>query len=126
MKWACDAVHSYDDVFLSSMRLRGQLSGSGWRGRPAVVVSGGNDLGFTPRNRGRFLVSCVGGPVGPPPPSMVLVGLSAPWMELSAKSGEGLSPGGGGGPGRDANGNRECRHLLRFRAFLLVANLKKG
>src|SRR3954452_8086285 len=90
MKWACDAVHSYGDVFLSSLRLRGQLSGSGWRGCPAVVVSGGNDCGFTPRSRMRLLV--LGGPVGPPPPSMVLVGLSAPWMELSAKSGEGLPP----------------------------------
>lgn len=88
MKWACDAVHSYGEVFLSSMRLRGQLSGSGWRGRPAVVVSGGNDFGFTPRS---FVApSPIGGPVGPPPPSMVFVGLSAPWMELSAKSEEGL------------------------------------
>src|SRR3954451_3808330 len=34
--------------------------------------------------------SPVGGPVGPPPPSMVFVGLPAPWMELSAKSGKGL------------------------------------
>lgn len=57
---ACDAVHSYGEVFLSSMRLRGQLSGSGWRGRPAVVVSGGNDLGFTPpRSRKRLQVLSV-------------------------------------------------------------------
>ncbi|MBB3749696.1 hypothetical protein FHT44_002157 [Mycolicibacterium sp. BK634] len=43
----------------------------------------------------RFRVSYIGGPVGPPPPSMVFVGLFAPWMELSARSEEGLSPGGG-------------------------------
>ena len=56
-------------------RLRGQLSGSGWRGRPAVIPW--NRVGFTPRNRGRFLVRSFGGPVGPPPPSTVLV-LSTP------------------------------------------------
>ena len=38
-------------------RLRGQLSGSGGRGRPAIVESVGKRVGFTPRSRGRLLVT---------------------------------------------------------------------
>src|SRR3954452_8086286 len=57
-----------------------------------------------------------------------------PWFSLvspllgwsSALRAERVFPRLRGGPGRDANCNRECRHLLQFRAFLLVANLKKG
>ena len=39
------------------MRLRGQLSGSGGRGRPAIVESCRKRVGFTPRSRGRLLVA---------------------------------------------------------------------
>ncbi|ANI41925.1 hypothetical protein MYVA_4856 [Mycolicibacterium vaccae 95051] len=61
-------------VWSSLKRPRGQLSGSGWRGRPAGVVETA-----TASPQGTEVPGpVVGGPVGPPPPSKLYLVVPAP------------------------------------------------
>ena len=59
---AMPSTHKY--VWSSLKRPRGQLSGSGWRGRPAGIVE--TKHGFTPRSRNRPQVPYVRWTVGSP------------------------------------------------------------
>src|SRR5882757_1793172 len=74
----------------SRKRLRGQLSGSGWRGYPASVAHG--DFGFTPRSRGSWSFY-IGGPVGSPA-SIRLFSTAAQWMEFGVIGHSGPPEGG--------------------------------
>ena len=78
-------------------------------------------IGFTPRSRKRPLV-LVGGPVGPPPPSMLFVVCPYPTdgarREGSGRAGRFLSTS----LGQDRNGSLRSRHLLPTLALLVAAN----
>src|SRR5882757_9631130 len=101
-----------------SMRLRGQLSGSGGRGRPAVVESHGKRVGFTPRSRVRLQIRFRRTHWVPRLHPRVGVVL-AYWMELGAIGEKARRAGRLGRPVGDASGCLRQRHVLANPAFRL-------